>query len=216
MGKNLSHQNLIWVVPKVGGVRYPEGQHAEPMEVIILGKHYQVNVQYHILENITYVLLDAPVFRKRTKIEPYPPRMDDLDSAIYYSSWNQCIAQAYLRFPVDLYMINDWHCALAPLYLLPRTIPACLILHNAEFQGMWTIRKPEEKKEITEVFNLSPKVVERYVQFGEVFNVLHAGASYLRIHQKGYGAVGVSNKYGRRAYARYPIFWGLHDIGQVL
>lgn len=213
MGKNLGHQNLIWVVPCVAGIEYPIDQPADPMEVTILGKDYQVNVQYHVVANITYVLLDAPVFRKRTKAEPYPPRMDDLDSAIYYSSWNQCIAQTYQRFPIDLYHINDYHGTIAPLYLLPRTIPVCFSLHNAEFQGLWTIRKPEEKKEISGVFNLPTKVVEKYVQFGEVFNLLHAGSAYLRLHQKGYGAVGVSNKYGRRAWARYPIFWGLHSIG---
>ena len=44
-------------------------------------------------------------------------------------------------------------------------------------------------------------------------DLLHAGASYLRIHQKGFGAVGVSTKYGKRAFARYPIFWGMNDVG---
>lgn len=44
-------------------------------------------------------------------------------------------------------------------------------------------------------------------------DLLHGGASYLRIHQKGFGAVGVSNKYGKRAFARYPIFWGMKDVG---
>ena len=44
-------------------------------------------------------------------------------------------------------------------------------------------------------------------------DLLHAGASYLRIHQKGFGAVGVSTKYGKRAFARYPIFWGIKDVG---
>ena len=45
--------------------------------------------------------------------------------------------------------------------------------------------------------------------------VLHAGASYLRVHQRGFGAVGVSKKYGARSYARYPIFWGLKEIGNL-
>lgn len=45
--------------------------------------------------------------------------------------------------------------------------------------------------------------------------MLHAAASYLRIHQNGFGAVGVSKKYGDRSYARYPIFWGLSKIGQL-
>ena len=79
MGKNLGHQDLIWVVPCVGGVDYPQDQQADPMHVTILGNRYDVKVQYHVLRNITYVLLDAPVFRKQSKSEPYPPRMDDLE-----------------------------------------------------------------------------------------------------------------------------------------
>lgn len=101
MGKNLP--NLIWVVPCVGGVDYPEDEVADPMLVTVLGATYRVAVQYHVCKNITYVLLDAPVFRKQTKAEPYPARMDDMESAIYYSAWNQAIAQAIQRFPeVDI------------------------------------------------------------------------------------------------------------------
>ncbi len=215
MGKNLGHQDLIWVVPCVGGVDYPVDQRADDMKVTILGKIYEVQVQYHVLRNITYVLLDSPVFREQTKAEPYPPRMDDLSSAIYYSAWNQCIAQALNRFPVDLYHINDYHGTVAPLYLLPRTIPACLSLHNAEFQGLWPMRTKQEREEVCSVFNLSSENVAKYVQFGEVFNLLHAGASYLRVQQQGFGAVGVSKKYGKRSYARYPIFWGLKKVGKL-
>lgn len=217
MGKNLPHQDLIWVVPCVGDVEYPidPDGYADSMHVILLGKAYEIKVQYHQLRNITYVLLDAPVFRQQTKSEPYPPRMDDLDSAIYYSAWNACIAETIKRFPIDIYHINDYHGAAAPLYLLPDTIPCCLSLHNAEFQGLWPMRSQEERTEVSRVFNLHLDTIEKYVQFGEVFNLLHAGASYLRVHQKGFGAVGVSNKYGDRSYARYPIFWGLKEIGKL-
>ena len=51
--------------------------------------------------------------------------------------------------------------------------------------------------------------------FISVLTQLISAASYLRIHQKGFGAVGVSNKYGARSYARYPIFWGLKEIGKL-
>ncbi|RMD41453.1 hypothetical protein DV735_g3662, partial [Chaetothyriales sp. CBS 134920] len=215
MGKNLGHQDLIWVVPCVGGIDYPTDQPAEPIIVTILGAEYEINVQIHKLRNITYVLLDAPVFRQQSKAEPYPPRMDDLDSAIYYSAWNQSIAACINRFPIDLYHINDYHGSVAPLYLLPRSIPACLSLHNAEFQGLWPMRTKQEREEVCKVFNLSQEVVSQYVQFGEVFNLLHAGASYLRVHQEGFGAVGVSKKYGKRSWARYPIFWGLKKCGAL-
>ena len=218
MGKYLTHNNLIWVVPCVGGIEYPESEdeeHAEPMEITILGIAYQVRVQTHVLRNIKYVLLDAPVFRKQTKAEPYPPRMDDIESAIYYSAWNSCIAEAIRRYQPDLYHINDYHGCIAPLHLLPDTIPCALSLHNAEFQGLWPIRTKKERDEVCKVYNLDPEIVSEYVQYGEVFNLLHAGASYLRTHQNGFGAVGVSTKYGKRSYARYPIFWRLPGVGAL-
>jgi len=148
MGKVLGFQDLIWVVPCVGGIVYPRAESAESMYITILGGLYEVRVQYHKLRNITYVLLDAPIFRAQTKSEPYPARMDDLTSAVYYSTWNQCIAFATKRFHVDLYHVNDYHGAAAPLYLLPRTIPICLSLHNAEFQGLWPLRNSKEFKEV--------------------------------------------------------------------
>jgi alpha-1,3-glucan synthase len=217
MSQNLKHQNLIWVVPCVGDIDYPVDTPAEPFVVTILDNPYSVKVQYHVVDNITYVLLDAPVFRHQTKAEPYPPRMDDLDSAIYYSAWNQCIAEAIKRTPsIDLYHINDFHGCVAPLYLLPsRTIPVCLSLHNAEFQGLWALRTQQEKKEVCSVFNLPIEIATKYCQFGNVFNLLHTGASYLRFHQRGFGAVGVSEKYGKRSWARYPIFWSLGKIGSL-
>ncbi|KAJ5666320.1 uncharacterized protein N7477_008768 [Penicillium maclennaniae] len=215
MSRQLGHQDLIWVIPCVGGIDYPIDKPAESMFVMILGSSYEVKIQYHYVKNITYVLLDAPVFRQQSAQEPYPARMDDMDSAIYYSAWNQCIAQAMKRFPIDLYHINDYHGSLAPLYQLPETIPICLSLHNAEFQGLWPMRTQKEKIEVCSVFNLDMDVVTRYVQFGEIFNLLHAGATYLRLHQQGFGAVGVSKKYGKRSYARYPIFWGLRKLGNL-
>ncbi|CAI6336658.1 unnamed protein product [Periconia digitata] len=216
MGKNLQHKNLIWVIPCVGDIDYPVDQIGEPMDITILGQEHSINIQYHRHENITFVLLDAPIFRAQTKSDPYPARMDDMESAVYYSAWNQCIAETLRRFPeIDLYHINDYHGTLAPLYMLPQTIPVCLSLHNAEFQGLWSIKRGKDMDEICRVFNLSKDIVTKYVQWGEVFNMLHAGASYLRIHQRGYGAVGVSKKYGKRSFARYPIFWGLTKVGAL-
>jgi alpha-1,3-glucan synthase len=217
MGSALSHVDLIWVIPVVGDVDYPFDRmtHADSMFVNVMGQPYEIEVYYYTTKNITFVLLDAPIFRKQTKADPYIARMDDIESAILYAAWNSCIADTIRRFPVDIYHINDYHGAAAPLYLLPQTIPCCLSLHNAEFQGMWPMRTPEEQKEVCDVFNLPPEVVKDYVQYGSVFNLLHAGASYLRIHQRGFGAVGVSRKYGDRSLARYPIFWSLKNIGQL-
>lgn len=65
------------------------------------------------------------------------------------------------------------------------------------------MRTEKESDEVSRVYNLDKETIQKFVQFGEVFNLLHAGVSYLRVHQKGFGAVGVSNKYGARSFARY-------------
>ncbi|CAB90796.2 cell wall alpha-1,3-glucan synthase Mok11 [Schizosaccharomyces pombe] len=215
MARHLEHEDIIWVIPCVGDVSYSNVEEDDPIEVVIIDQTYFINVYKYVIGNIIYILLDAPIFRRQTSGKPYPSRADDLSSAIFYSAWNQCIASVISRNNIDLYHMNDYHGSLAPLYLLPKIIPVALSLHNAEFQGLWPLRNSSEKEEVCSVFNISKSVCSKYVQFGNVFNLLHAGASYIRIHQKGYGVVGVSSKYGKRSWARYPIFWGLRKIGKL-
>ncbi|KAH9842609.1 glycoside hydrolase family 13 and glycosyltransferase family 5 protein [Rhodofomes roseus] len=216
MGKAMTDVDLIWVIPKVGDIDYPQGDPAEPIEVIIFGEPYLIEVETHVLDNITYVILDSPVFRAQTKSDPYPARMDDLSSAIFYSTWNQAIAATVRRIPdIDIYHVNDYHGALAPLYLLPKVLPVCLSLHNAEFQGLWPLRTKEEMKEVCSAFNISKEHCTKYVQFGNTFNLLHAAASFISVHQKSIGVAGVSDKYGKRSWARYPALWTLKHVDSL-
>lgn len=76
----------VWVVECVQGIDYPQDQRAEPMTFKIAGIDYTVQVHYHLAHNIIYVLLHAPVFRAQTVGKPYPRGIDDIDSAIYYST----------------------------------------------------------------------------------------------------------------------------------
>jgi len=216
MGKAMTDVDLIWVIPKVKDVEYPVGDPAEPFEVIIFGEPYLIEVETHVLDNITYVILDSPVFRAQTKADPYPSRMDDLSSAIFYSTWNQAVAATIRRNPtIDIYHINDYHGALAPIYLLPKVLPVCLSLHNAEFQGLWPLRTKEEMKEVCSAFNISKEHCTKYVQFGNTFNLLHAAASFISVHQKSIGVAGVSDKYGKRSWARYPALWTLKHVDSL-
>ncbi|CED84497.1 modular protein with glycoside hydrolase family 13 and glycosyltransferase family 5 domains [Phaffia rhodozyma] len=216
MGKAMTDVDLIWVIPKVKDLEYPTGDYADPIEVTIFGELYLIEVESHVVDNIKYYILDSPVFRAQTKSDPYPARMDDLSSAIFYSAWNQAIAETIRRHPViDIYHINDYHGALAPLYLLPKIIPVCLSLHNAEFQGLWPLRTKEEMKEVCAAFNISKEVCTKYVQFGNTFNLLHAGAAFISVHQNSVGVAGVSDKYGKRSWARYPALWTLRTIDSL-
>jgi alpha-1,3-glucan synthase len=45
MGKVMTDVDLIWVIPKVKDVEYPMGDPAEPIEVIIFGEPYLIEVE---------------------------------------------------------------------------------------------------------------------------------------------------------------------------
>ena len=67
---------LIWVIPGVKDLEHPASGPADPIGVIIFGEPYLIEVETHTLDNITYFILDSPVFRAQTKADPYPARMD--------------------------------------------------------------------------------------------------------------------------------------------
>ena len=94
MSSDLQNLDLVWVVPCFQGIDYPQDQRADPMLVTISEVDYIVQVQYHFIQNITYVLLDAPVFRAQTAAQPYPLNVGETKSAIYYSIW-------YVSYIVD-------------------------------------------------------------------------------------------------------------------
>ncbi|KAI9612902.1 hypothetical protein KEM48_003978 [Puccinia striiformis f. sp. tritici PST-130] len=215
MGKAMHDVDLLWVIPKVQDLEYPQAEPAPPIEVTIFGEKYLIELQIHRLDNITYYLLDSPVFRANTKSDPYP-----LEWTTSVQLFLLVLESKYRRnLPknpdLDIYHINDYHGALVPLYLLPRVLPACLSLHNAEFQGLWPLRTKEEADEVCRAFNLSKDVCTKYVQFGNVFNLLHAAASFISHHQKSVGVAGVSDKYGKRSWARYPALWTLKTIDSL-
>ncbi|KAG1797120.1 uncharacterized protein HD556DRAFT_1535307 [Suillus plorans] len=162
----------LGVIPKVKDLDYPAGEPAEPIEVIIFNEPYRIEVETHVLDNITYVILDRPVFHAQTTSDPYPARMDDL-------------------------------------------IPVCLSLHNAEFQGLWPLRTKEEMKEVCSAFNISKEHCMKYVQFGNMFNLLHAAASFISVHQKSMGVAGVLDKYGKRSWVWYPALWTLEYVDSL-
>ena len=104
-------------------------------------------------------------------------------------------------------------CPRSPLPLAQGHV--CLSLYKAEFQGLWPLRTKEEMKEVCSAFNISKEHCTKYVQFGNTFNLLHATASYISIHQNSVGVAGVSDKYGKRSWARYPALWTLKHVDSL-
>ncbi|KZV60455.1 glycosyltransferase family 5 protein [Peniophora sp. CONT] len=138
--------------------------------------------------------------------------MDDL-CAIFHRTLNQANAATVREYPdIDIYYINDYHAALVPIYLLSKVLPVCLSLHK--FQGLWPLRTKEETKEVCRASNLYKEACTKYVQFGNTSNLLHAAAaaSFISVHQKSIGVAGLSDKYGKRSWARYPALWTLKHV----
>ena len=80
---------------------------------------------------------------------------------------------------------------------------------------MWLVHTKEEMKEVCSVFNVNKEHCTKYVQFGNTFNLLHAAASFISVHQKSIGVAGVSDKYGKRSWARYPALWSLKHVDSL-
>jgi alpha-1,3-glucan synthase len=70
-------------------------------------------------------------------------------------------------------------------------------------------------KEVCSAFNITKEHCTKYVQFGNTFNLLHAAASFISAHQKSVGVAGVSDKYGKRSWARYPALWTLKHVDSL-
>ena len=70
-------------------------------------------------------------------------------------------------------------------------------------------------KEVCSAFNISKEHCTKYVQSGNTFNLLHAAASYISIHQNSIGVAGVSDKYGKRSWACYPALWTLKHVDSL-
>lgn len=126
---------------------------------------------------------------------------------------NCCIAGTIKRFPIDLYHINDFQGAAAPLHLLPGVIPCCLSIHDSDFQGQWSERTLQGNEEPCRISNLNPGMFSRYIKYGGVSNLPHVGVSYLREWQGEFGAVRASTKYSTGSSAGNPTFWGLGTTG---
>ena len=70
-------------------------------------------------------------------------------------------------------------------------------------------------KEVCSAFSITKENCTKYVQFGNTFNLLHAAASFISEHQNSIGVAGVSDKYGKRSWARYPALWTLKHVDSL-
>ena len=91
------------------------------------------------------------------------------------------------RFNYDIYHTSDFHGALAPLYLLPRTVPLVLTLHNAEYQGNYPLVDAAQTRRLQHIFNLPRAACEEYSWTCGTFNLMWAAVQYLQRHQRGAG-----------------------------
>jgi len=120
--------------------------------------------------NITYVLLDSFCVRAQTRLIPTPARMDGLTSAIF-SPRGTSDSRHYSSFPtIDIYHINDYHGALAPIYLLPKGFPRLSCVAHARISSLWPSRTTARTKRSVLRFNISREHCQKYVQFGNTFN----------------------------------------------
>ena len=217
----VDHQDLILVIPCIGAVEYPLEKPAEPLSVLMFGGFYSLSVYYHAFQNITYVLLDCPVFRERSKNEPFPEGIDEdtsaklansVESLSFYSAWNQCIAQIITRFSPDLYWITDLRGTLAPWYIRHHSIPCIFLFHD---EGDFVYRQLGSTSDwsmIEYLLNLDMGAIisndgsDRPKPLG-FFDLLFLAALYLGTYQAGQGFInsGIESTYDKKSHTHKTI-----------
>jgi alpha-1,3-glucan synthase len=150
----------------IATLKYPPG---EPIEVIVFGSPYLIDVEKHVLNTIAYFIQDPPVPCAQTKTD---------------RNWIST---------------STYHGFLTPIYPFPEALSVCLSLRNPEFQGPWSLRTKEGMKEVHTASNTTARHCTKYAQFGNTFNVFHAATSFISFHQNTIGVAGVSDKRGKRS-----------------
>ncbi|KAJ6042950.1 hypothetical protein N7444_008214 [Penicillium canescens] len=132
--------------------------------------------------------LDAPSFVSRLKQSPILP----------------CIAETMKRSPaIDLYHINDFHGRLAP-FICCRLARYPFVFHcitrSSKAFGRCEHCKKRKKFVLCSIYHLKlqPNTNSGMCSITTL-------VCYLRYHQRGFGAVGVSQKYSKRSWA-HPTF----------
>jgi len=67
MGRHLTEYDLIWVIPCVSGISYPQNNAGKPILAYVCGRKVKVQVYCHTLKSVTYVMLDSPNLQKPNK-----------------------------------------------------------------------------------------------------------------------------------------------------
>ncbi len=136
--------------------------------------------------------------------------MDDLDSLLLL-----CLESVYcLRRVVASLSISTLSTTTTALSL-PCTspfIPVCLSFTTLGSRSL--ANETQGEAEVCSVYNLSESVVAKYVNSVRILN-LHSNRRVFFVSTRRNGAVGVSKKYGKRSWARYPYLLGLSSIGAL-
>lgn len=162
---------------------------------------------HHTLFACRYLLLQASVFRNRTRSDIYSFASEH-DMITWLSIVNQAVATVCLNWGVRRLQLHDYHGALSLQYL-PKTMrPEVLyIAHNAHYNGVFALPTKQRRAYLYSMFNLNPAAVSQYTEHKSAFDTLHSLLAHMVEAQKGVGCAAVSPKYAAEIRTRLSPFW---------
>jgi len=166
---------------------------------------------------VTFILLEHPIFERRTKSSIYPNPMTRRDVLRFFALWNQAVGHVLIRKRPTVYHCPDFHAAVAPWYArqeLPN-LRVLLCLHNAEYQGSISTDqlRGETLTEMAKIWNLDEITMAKHMIKEGRFNMLKPAVDYLLKFQKKRGIYAVSGHYAAECHSIFSIFWSFPCIG---
>jgi len=175
------------------------------------GQAFDNSVDEEAPPDVTYYIIDHPIFRERDDIYPAPQtRRRTLE---FYSLWCQAVARLIEQTQPDAYHCPDFHAAMAVMYI-EEPLPVIVVLHNAEYQGAISTQNmgKHEAKHFGDIFNLPPERIIQETFIEGKFCMLKPVVDFAREHQEGYGICAVSRNYALEASQKHSVLWGLPEV----
>lgn len=167
------YTDISVVIPLYGFLEIENLQECDRFELELGGISYSVEVYFTLQEGMGVYFIKAPLLSTTQHLYGY----NDLDYAnndLRFGIFSAAIVELSLRLKVELLHLNDWHTALAALFIDQHSlnIKTVFTIHNLAYQGIFSQESCERLGIDASYFNMD--ALEFYGQL----NSMKGGIAY--------------------------------------
>ncbi|MDH4944912.1 glycogen synthase [Sulfurimonas sp. C5] len=167
------YMDISVVIPLYGFLEIESLQEFDRFELELGGILYSIEIYFTLQEGLSVYFIKAPLLSTTKHLYGY----NDIDYAnndLRFGIFSAAIVELSLKLKIDLLHLNDWHTALAALFIDQRSlnIKTVFTIHNLAYQGIFSKESCERLGIDPSYFNMD--ALEFYGQL----NSMKGGIAY--------------------------------------